>query len=418
MYPHLSSWFFKALKGLLAFAVIPFLALLKLARPRFAIQVMSTNHQFFGHLALEPDKYLSARAANLALQEVEFAGVKHWNNLVGGPMGRSDEQCLTLWNFGGVDVLPNRQLLKMWMRHLRVAPSFVAGTLVRASRIAPNLNVSEYRFSSLLSVDRYLDKSVSNLSFTPEEVRQAEIEMRDGGMNPEIPWVCLIVRSESTSDTDSQLRSRSIDDFVMASESLAEKNLQVIRMGATSSPKLKVEHKNVIDYANLGCRSELLDLYLLAHCTFAVSTLSGPDAVCMAFRRPVLYVDLANYALCFAGTQLTTWVPAVISHISTGERLSLREAFELGVGWFWKDGQYRDAGLTVQQSSPAEIAEYAAEMVEKYVGNNERSVSPLQREFQRTMAEAMGPLGAQWHGEIRSQMSGGFLQRNAEWFLA
>ena len=69
MYPHLSSWFFRALKGLLAFAVIPLLALLKLARPRFAIQVMSTNHQFFGHLALEPDKYLSARAANLALQE-------------------------------------------------------------------------------------------------------------------------------------------------------------------------------------------------------------------------------------------------------------------------------------------------------------------------------------------------------------
>ena len=417
MYPHLSSWFFRALKGLLAFAVIPLLALLKLALPRFAIQVMSTNHQFFGHLALEPDKYLSARAANLALQEVEFAGVKHWHNLVVGPMGRSDEQCLTLWNFGGFDVLPNRQLLKMWMRHLRVVPSFVAGTLVRASRIAPNLNISEYRFSSLLSVDRYLDKSVSNLSFTPEEVRQAENEMRAGGMNPEIPWVCLIVRSESTSDTDSQLRSRSIDDFVMASELLAEKNLQVIRMGAASSPRLKVEHRNVIDYTNLGCRSELLDLYLLAHCTFAVSTLSGPDAVCMAFRRPVLYVDLANYALCFSGTQLTTWVPAVISHASTGERLTLREAFELGVGWYWKDGQYRDAGLTVQQSSPAEIADYTAEMVEKYVGNNEGSASQLQREYQRTMAEAMGPLGAQWHGEIRSQMSGGFLQRNAEWFL-
>lgn len=418
MYTHLSSWFFRSLKGLLAFAVIPFLALLKFVRPRFAIQVMSTNHQFFGHLALEPDKYLSARAANLALQEVEFAGVKHWNNMVSGPMGRSDKQCLTLWNFGGVDVLPNRQLLKMWMRHLHVVPSFIAGTLIRASRIATSLNVSEYRFSSLLSVDRYLDKSVSNLNFTPKEARQAEFEMCDAGMNPEIPWVCLIVRSESTSDTDSQLRSRSIDDFVMASELLAEKNVQVIRMGATSSPKLKVEHENVIDYANLGCRSELLDLYLLAHCTFAVSTLSGPDAVCMAFRRPVLYVDLANYALCFSGTQLTTWVPAVISRASTGERLALREAFELGVGWYWKDGQYRDAGLTVLQSNPAEIAEYVAEMVEKYVGKSERGVSPLQSKYQRMMAEAMGSLGAQWHGEIRSQMSTGFLERNAEWFLA
>ena len=415
---NLSSSFVRTLKGLAALAVIPVLAFLKLVHPRLGIQVMSTNHRFFGHLALEPEKYLSAQDSKIPLQEVKFEGDKQWGNIVSGPIGRSDEQCIALWNFRGVKSLPNRQLLKMWTRHLHVVPGYIAGTLIRAGRMFPNLNVSEYCFSSLLSVDRYLDASVSHLRFTTEEIRRAELEMRIAGIDPEIPWICLIVRDINVHDTDSQLRSRSIDDFVAMSELLAEKNLQVIRMGATSSPNLVTNHKNVIDYANLGYRSELLDLYLLAHCTFAVSTLSGPDAVCMAFRRPVLYIDLANYALCFSGTRLTTWVPAVISYASTGERLTLRAAFELGVGWYWKDGQYRDAGLTVRQSSSAEIAEYAAEMVEKYVGNNERSVSPLQREYQRTMAEAMGPLGAQWHGEIRSQVSGGFLQRNAEWFLA
>lgn len=418
MYSHLSSWFFRVLKGFLAFAVIPLLALLKLVRPRFAIQVMSTNHQFFGHLALEPDKYLSARAANLALQEVEFAGDKHWSNIVGGPKGRSDEQCCTIWNFGGFEVLPNRQLLKMWMRHLHVVPGFIAGTLIRAGRIAPNLNVSEYRFSSLLSVDRYLDASASHLSFTPEEIRQAELEMRAAGMNPEIPWACLIVRSESVTDTDSQLRSRPINEFVAAAELLAEANLQVIRMGATSSPKLLSTHKYVFDYANSGRRSELLDLYLLAHCTFALSTLSGPDAVCMAFRRPVLYIDIANYALCFSGTKLTTWVPAVFSHSGNEERLTLRQAFESGVGWFWKDSQYRDASLTVHRSSPAEIATYAAEMVEKYTTRSTVEESAMQKDYQQVMTQAMGPLGAQWHGEIRSQISADFLHRNAQWFLA
>ena len=418
MAQHLSSRLVGALKGLLALAVIPVLAFLKLVRPRFTIQVMSTNHQFFGHLALEPEKYLSARDAALALQEVEFAGEKHCKNIVVGPVGRSDGKCITLWNFGGVQALPNKQLLKMWMRHLHVAPSIVAGTLIRAGRLVPKLNVSEYRFSSLLSVDRYLDESTSHLSFTSEEIQQAELEMRAAGIDPELPWVCLIVRSKNATDTDSELRSRSIDDFVAASELLAEKNLQVIRMGAARSPKLMAKHKNVIDYANSGQRSELLDLFLLAHCAFAVSTLSGPDAVCMAFRRPVLYIDLANYALCFSGTKLTTWVPAVISHAASGERLTLSEAFKLGVGWFWKDSQYRDAGLTVQQSSPAEIAEYAGEMVEKYVVDKAGNVSPLQGDYQRVMTEAMGPLGEQWHGEIRSQISGGFLQRNAQWFLA
>jgi putative glycosyltransferase (TIGR04372 family) len=418
MNQHLSSRMLGVLKGVLALAAISVLAILKLVRPRFTIQVMSTNHQFFGHLALEPEKYLSARDSALALQEVEFTGDKHWNNIVGGSIGRSGAKELTLWNFGGLDALPNQQLLTMWKRCLHVVPSFFAGTLIRASRIAPKLNVSEYRFSSLLSVDRYLDESTSHLSFTPEEIQKAEFQMRAAGINPEIPWVCLIVRSKNVTDTDSELRSRSIDDFVAASELLAEKNLQVIRMGAASSPKLMAKHKNVIDYANSGQRSELLDLFLLAHCTFAVSTLSGPDAVCMAFRRPVLYIDIANYALCFSGTKLTTWVPAVFSHRGSGERLTLRQAFESGVGWFWKDSQYRDVSLTVHQSSPAEISTYASEMVEKYATKSTMGESPVQKDYQRVMTQAMGPLGAQWHGEIRSQMSVDFLHRNAPWFLA
>jgi hypothetical protein len=44
--------------------------------------------------------------------------------------------------------------------------------------------------------------------------------------------------------------------------------------------------------------------------------------------------------------------------------------------------------------------------------------SAMQKDYQQVMTQAMGPLGAQWHGEIRSQMSADFLHRNAPWFLA
>ena len=75
----------------------------------------------------------------------------------------------------------------MWKRLLHVVPSFVAGTLIRANRIAPMLNISEYRFSSLLSVDRYLDRSGSNLRFTPEEIDQALEIVR--ACDPEIEMI-------------------------------------------------------------------------------------------------------------------------------------------------------------------------------------------------------------------------------------
>lgn len=418
MAQYLTSRLLTWLRWLLALVVVPFLMFLRFVRPHYVIQVMLTNHQFFGHLALEPEKYLVAQSMRLAMREVEFNGDKHWSNLVAGPLGSSGNKVLTLWNFGDLDAIPNKQLFEMWKRLLRVVPSFVAGTLIRAKRIAPMLNISEYRYSSLLSVDRYLDRSVNNLRFTPEEIDQALVEMRNAGINPKIPWVCLIVRSRNMIETDSELRSRSIEDFVEAAELMAANGVQVIRMGAANSSRLVTKHESIIDYANSGFRTELLDLYLLAHCAFAVSTLSGPDAVCMAFRRPVLYVDIANYALCFSGTQLTTWVPAVLSVTRTGERLTLDKAFECGAGWFWRDSQFRDAGLTVRQSSSVEIANYTYEMIQRYVTNELMDESALQEDYRRVFAKAMGPLGLQWHGEIRSRISTNALNRDANWFLA
>lgn len=418
MAQYLTSRLLAWLKWSLALIVIPVLMLFRFVRPRYVIQVMSTNHQFFGHLALEPEKYLVSRNMRLAMQEVEFNGDKHWSNLVTGPLGKSGSKVLTLWNFGDLDAIPNKQLFEMWKRLLHVVPGFIAGTLIRASRIAPILNVSEYCFSSLLSVDRYLDKSGINLRFTSEEIEQALADMRNAGINPEIPWVCLIVRSMKISETDSELRSRSIEDFVNAAELMAANGVQVIRMGAASSPRLVTNHEKVIDYANSGHRTELLDLYLLAHCAFAVSTLSGPDAVCMTFRRPVLYIDIANYSLCFSGTQLTTWVPAILSRSSTGELLTLSKAFECGAGWFWKDSQFKEAGLTVHQSSALEIAHYTYEMIQRYVAYESNDESALQEDYRRVLTKAMGPLGLQWHGEIRSRISTDALNRNAHWFLA
>ena len=186
MAQYLTSRLLTWLRWSLALVVVPFLMFLRFVRPHCVIQVMLTNHQFFGHLALEPEKYLVAQSMRLAMQEVEFNGDKHWSNLVAGPLGSSGNKVLTLWNFGDLDAIPNKQLFEMWKRLLRVVPSFVAGTLIRAKRIAPMLNISEYRYSSLLSVDRYLDRSVNNLRFTPEEIDQALVEMRNAGINPKI----------------------------------------------------------------------------------------------------------------------------------------------------------------------------------------------------------------------------------------
>lgn len=386
--------------------------------PRLHIRAMITNHQFFGHLVLEPEKFLSIQDAKMDLYEIDFIGAKDWKNIAALPPSAKSSHIITIWSLGGRGSTPNRQLVKMWKRYLTYVPGFVLGMFVRACETGMLSNVSTYRFSSLLSADKALDQSPSHLSFLQSELKQVQIEAFNLGIDLNKPWVCLIVRNESASFTNSEYRSRSISDFDEAVHLLAEAGLQVVRMGASKSPPLLVRHPLVFDYANSGQRTEILDLFLLAKCSFAISTLSGPDAVCLAFRRPVLYIDLANYALCFSGTSLTTWTPAKIVS-STGRYLSLEEVFECGAGWFWQDSQFSDSGMQIERSSSSEIAEY----VNEYIAHWRPSTGTVEFEdfqqslYKSTMESSMGELGSQWHGQIRSQISPSFLLKHAEWFL-
>lgn len=404
-------------KGLAAVCFIA-MKLVGVVAPKVHIQVMKTNHQFFGHLLLEPEKFLAARDARTELYEIDFIGEKDWRNIGMGSVGSASHNVFAVWSLGKKRVAPNRQLRTMWKRSIHCVPGFISGMLVRAGRTWELSNVSEYSFSSLLSVERNFDSSPVHLKFSPKEIARAKLAAGVLGIDLGKPFVCLVVRNETSASTDSELRSRPISDFAEAVKVLVESDIQVVRMGAMKSPPLQFDHPLVFDYANSGKRSELLDLFLASECMFAVSTLSGPDAACLVFRKPVLYVDLANYSLCFSGTSLTTWIPARIVAESTNKALSLNQVFECGAGWFWKDSQFADTGLRVERSTPSEIAQYVREMVKKTEGEKgHQPLSEMQLLYQSKFASAMGDLGAQWHGQIRSQMSETFLSKHVDWFL-
>ena len=86
-------------------------------------------------------------------------------------------------------------------------------------------------------------------------------------------------------------RDSDIANYVSAAEKLAEMGYTVFRMGALVNKSLNSMHPMVIDYATNGMRSEFLDLFLGAHCTFCVSTGSGWDEIPRIYNRPIMYVN-------------------------------------------------------------------------------------------------------------------------------
>ena len=165
-----------SVQRLLAFLCFVVLKIVAVLAPKWRVQVMTTNHQFFGHLLLEPEKFLSTRDAAGELYEIDFIGEKDWRNIGMGSVGSANRKVFAVWSLGKKRTAPNRQLRKMWRRSIHCVPGFVSGMLVRAARTWKLSNVSEYTFSSLLSVERNFDDSPVHLKFSPKENARAKLE--------------------------------------------------------------------------------------------------------------------------------------------------------------------------------------------------------------------------------------------------
>ena len=101
-------------------------------------------------------------------------------------------------------------------------------------------------------------------------------------------------------------------------------------MGKFVNEKFNLSHPKVIDYANHTLRSDFMDIYLQANCTFCISTCTGLDCVSQVFRKPVL---LTNISPTFGETLMwfpcTVFIPKELKNKSTNEFLSLSETAKI-----------------------------------------------------------------------------------------
>ena len=105
---------------------------------------------------------------------------------------------------------------------------------------------------------------------------------------------------------------------------LAERGYWVFRMGKVVSSRLSLGHPRVVDYATSAQRSDFLDIWLMAHCYFAISTGLGLDSIADIFRKPMVFVNyLPILDLEAWGPYIT--VPKHLSWASDNKPLTLLE---------------------------------------------------------------------------------------------
>jgi putative glycosyltransferase (TIGR04372 family) len=393
-------------KLLLRAAALFVLICLFLVRPLVRVRLCIVAFHRFGHLALEPEIFLGEQELRVKSSVTKRFPVQiHW------------------WSFGPERLQANKFLVSKWCEAVCALPSWWIDALHTVGRVVPFLQLEEPKMSIRGNLNA-LDQTKAHLQITEAEKRRANSELRGLGVDPDKPYVCLVVRDgghyaslgEKESDGYSFLNF-DVSTFEQSALWLVEHGYQVLRMGAGSETPLITSHPQLIDYANSQHRSEFLDIYIAATCSFAVSTQTGPDAVCLAFRRPVCYIDVSRFSQFFFGTKLAWWNPTELWQ--TGSRLSLRDVLTGPVGNIKDPNDFIKYGVTQVRSDSSAITKLVACFAESFEKQFVQSESDevVEHSVQRSVEELMGFDGRQQFGRITAVLNPAFVRQSGDWYL-
>lgn len=230
-----------------------------------------------------------------------------------------------------------------------------------------------------------LIKQLPLLKFSNHELRNGQDFL--ASFNPNDKFVCIHARDSAylTKTMGQQIhkhdyRDSDIKTYVTAAESLANSGYTVFRMGAIVKERLVSKHPRVIDYATNGMRTEFLDIFLGAHCTFAISTGSGWDSVPTIFRRPLMFVNQLPVFAPSVGTLPILTYPKILLDGQSGDTLNLENLIDREIAHRANSQAYKDAGVEIRDLSSEELVEAVTEMAQRVEGTFVET--PEQKEMQ------------------------------------
>ena len=273
----------------------------------------------------------------------------------------------------------NSFLETLWRRKLTVLPQDLGWLIYDLAKRSPMSKIAAQ--STIEDVNGTLVATKPTLSFNPSEIAEGQIFLRKLGLSPKDKFICLNVRddvflreSEAIDWTKSRdwsyhdYRDSEISTYVEAAEVLAEMGYTVFRMGALVKEPLVSKHPKVIDYATNGMRTEFLDIFLGAHCTFCISTGTGWDGIPTIFRRPILFV---NHLPIFGPSAITLPIriyPKLLGNQRSLPSLSLTELIQRDLATPHSSAAYAEAGVEIRDLSSEELVEAVTEMAQRVEG--------------------------------------------------
>ncbi len=385
---------------------LPIVLLVRLMSPFYLIRFGLLFSSRIGHFAANTEIYLCEKDAGINVPDRPYLDIF----------------------FFGHKFLCNKQLAKMWKRTLRIWPAWICGPIYSLIGFWPGglKHQVDQNTQHDRDVHNLLDKYPAHLRFTKEEESTGLFNLNAMGIPSNAPFVCIIVRDKGylnsqilhTDWSYHNYRDSSIKNFVLAAEELVARGYYVIRMGTVVENALSSDNPKIIDYAFNGMRSDFMDIYLGAKCSFCVSTGTGWDAVpSWLFRKPTVFTNFVPFG--YIPTFREDFIYIIKHHIDlcTKIELSFPQIFERGVGYCMISKVYSDNGVILIENTEEEIRDVVLEMEERLTRkfNKSEQYSNLQSKFLKIFPSSYcDEKGIPLHGKILGSFGYKFLKNNQD----
>lgn len=341
---------------------LPCVFILRCLRPWYVVRLGSITCDHIGHFILEVN-WLWALRQQQTSKSLDLYWFFQFNSI---------------FNSWVIAKPCNQFYAAMVRRNFLIYPGFLLQPISVWNRIIPGGKVHHVPNSweripyPGRPVDGTLAKIQGNMPFLPEEDAQAQAWLRQQGWQDGEPFVCLLVRdsafkAEKDHQKEYTIRNSDILTYGQAAEWLAAQGVWVLRMGKKMDRPVPTTHPRIVDYAFHPEKSDLLDIWLFAHCDLCITTGSGPDLLSNFYGHPVLLINYVPIVWLLSFSHATCF-PKKLLWQSSDTPLNLLECLDYSYRCTEWGSLYAEQGIQVVDLTAEEILAAVQEQWQRLQG--------------------------------------------------
>lgn len=394
---------------------------IRLLRPLILIRYAYIRTTRIGHMSQDIDFYVCARNDNLFSNKKNCIDIFYTNNQI----------C-------------NKFLLKLIKKKITIFPRFLMNPIDKTNRFFDILIDSEdihtigrYK-KNLTSTPKppwlnrdiygFYDKTPPQFNFSKKEYMRGVSLLKDLGIIEGDKYVLIYARDRSYLEksypssiwSHHNYRNVDIDNFIPATQELIKQGFKVIRVGNIVEKKMNFQNQNFIDYPYTQSLSDFMDIFLIAHCNFMISTSSGLDCVAQMFRKNILFPSLCPIMDTQSSTKRHMVAYRHLIDLETNKKLTLKDIVRRNFGYIFLDEKIQTKNIKLEAIDPNLIKEITQEMIlrvnNNYIAKKEDIV--LENSFFKLFNQLpkFDSAKSLYHKDINFKISHTFLKNN-EWWL-